>query len=412
MPIDHGRAAIGRGIQAGGSEARLSRVVVARTVDEVESLRKIWETAGVSDLDSDIDYFLTVVRYGSFVVRPHVVLIRHPGRPVLMAIARLEQLVIPLSVGYRTLLRPQLRAIVVTFGGLVGIAGTDDERVLVNELRRPLDTGEADMLVLRKIDAAGTLRDLVIEGVGWFRRSHAQPATRRWVASVPESFDTFLSGRSTKTRQTLRRQDRNLVRKYGEDLRLRRFEYSGEMAELCRDMEAVASKTYQRGLGAAYSGSPLDLGLIELGLRRGWFRTWMLYIRDRPVAFWQGTTYAGTFTTGTPGFDPDHTKDSVGRYTMLRMVEDLCADDDVTRWDFGHGDAEYKAAFGVPERIESDVFMLRRGLRPVTVNLVATTLSLVNGWGRSLAEETNWGRQLKRAWRSRMAGRRTGSPAA
>ena len=85
MPIDHGGAAIGSDTQA-GSEARLSQVVVARTVDEVESLRKIWETAGVSDLDSDIDYFLTVVRYGSFVVRPHVVLIRRPGRPALMAI--------------------------------------------------------------------------------------------------------------------------------------------------------------------------------------------------------------------------------------------------------------------------------------------------------------------------------------
>jgi hypothetical protein len=410
IPITHGAAAIGSGAQA-GSEACSSQVVVARTVDELESLRKIWETAGVSDLDSDIDYFLAVVRYGSFVVRPHVVLIRRPGRPTLMAIARLERLGIPLSIGYRTVMRPQLRAIVVTFGGLVGVAGADDERVLINELRRPLDTGEADMLLLRKIDIDGTLREVVVEGAGWLRRSHAQPTSRRWVASIPESLDAFMSGRSTKTRQTLRRQDRNLVRKYGAGLRLRRFEHPDEMAELCRDMEAVASKTYQRGLGAAYSGSPLDLGLIELGLRRGWFRAWMLYLQERPVAFWQGTTYAGTFTTGTPGFDPDHTKDSVGRYTMFRLVEDLCADDDVARWDFGHGDAEYKAAFGVPERIESDVFVVRRGLRPVTVNLAATTLSLINGWGRHLAEETDWGRQLKRAWRSRMARRRPESPA-
>jgi hypothetical protein len=405
IPITHRAAANGSGTQA-GSGAYPGQVVVGRTVDEVESLRKIWETAGVNDLDSDIDYFLTVVRHGSFVVRPHVVLVSRPGHPALMAIARLERLGIPLSIGYRTVMRPQLRAIVVTFGGLVGVAGADDERLLINELRRPLDTGEADMLVLRKIDIAGTLRDVVVEGVGWLRRSHAQPTTRRWVASVPESLDTFLNGRSTKTRQTLRRQDRNLVRKYGEDLRLRRFEHPGEMAELCRDMEAVASKTYQRGLGVAYSGRPLDLGLIELGLRRGWFRTWMLYLRDRPVAFWQGTTYAGTFVSGTPGFDPDHAKDSVGRYTMFRMVEDLCADDNVTRWDFGPGDADYKAAFGTPERIESDVFMVRRGLRPVTVNLAATTLSVINRWGRYLAKETSWGHRLKRAWRGRMARRR------
>ncbi len=365
-----------------GSETLPGQMIVARTVEEVESLRDTWETVGVRDIDSDIDYFLTVVRNAPHVVRPHVVLVRRPGQPALMGIARLERLGIPLSIGYRTVLRPQLRAIVVTFGGLIGAAGAGDERVLINELGRPLCTGEADMLILRKIDIAGTLRNVVVEGVGWLRRSHAQSATRRWVAPVPGSLDAFLSGRSAKTRQTLRRQDRKLVREYGDGLRLRRFESLHEMTELCRDMEAVASRTYQRGLGAAYSGSPLDLGLIELGLRRRWFRTWMLYFGDLPVAFWSGTTYAGTFATGTPGFDPDYTKDSVGRYTMFRMVEDLCAADDVTWLDFGHGDAEYKASFGTAERMESDVFVVRPGVRPVAVNLAATTLSLVNGWGR------------------------------
>ena len=388
-----------------------SQVVVARTAEEVEGLREVWEAAGVSDIDSDIDYFLTVVRHAPGVVRPHVVLIQRPGQSALMAVARLERLDVPLSLGYRTIMRPQLRAIVVAFGGLIGTAGADSERLLIDELRRPLDTGEADMLLLRNADVAGTLRDVVVERVGWLRRSHARPPTRRWVAPVPESLDAFLSGRSAKTRQTLRRQDRKLVREYGEGLRLRRFESPSEMSELCRDMEAVASRTYQRGLGAAYSGSPLDLGLIELGLHRRWFRTWMLYLRDRPVAFWSGTTYAGTFATSTPGFDPDYTKDSVGRYAMFRMVEDLCADDHVRRLDFGHGDAEYKAAFGSVERIESDVFVVGRGLRPVTVNLAAATLALINGWGRRLTDETDWGRRLKRAWRSRMASDHAERPA-
>jgi CelD/BcsL family acetyltransferase involved in cellulose biosynthesis len=84
------------------------------------------------------------------------------------------------------------------------------------------------------------------------------------------------------------------------------------------------------------------------------------------------------------------------------MLEDLCADDRVTRLDFGHGEAEYKAAFGSAERVESDVFLVRRGLRPLAVNLAATALGLVNSWGRNLAHETAWGRRLKRSWRSRV----------
>ena len=207
-------------------------------------------------------------------------------------------------------------------------------------------------------------------------------------------------------RQTVRRQSRRLERQYGDGLRLRRFEHPDEMDELCRDMETVAAKTYQRGLGVGYSGSPLDLSLIGLGLRRHWFRAWILYLVDRPVAFWAGTVYAGTFTVTATGFDPDYIKHRVGRYTMFRVMEDLCAADDVTRLDFGHGDADYKAEFGTVSCTVSDCFMMRRRLRPLTVNFAATTFSLVNGWGRRLARDTDWGRRLKRAWRNRMAGRR------
>lgn len=389
-----------------GSRENSSQVTVARSMEEVEALRGVWETIGVADIDSDIDYFLTVARNSPNVLRPHVILVQRPGRPTLMAIARLERLGIPLSVGYRTVMRPQLHAIVVTFGGLVGVAEPDDERVLAEELRRPLRTGEADMLLVRQVDNAGKLRDVFVNGVSWLRRSHAQTVTPRWVAPVPESLDAFLRSRSTKTRQTMRRQSRRLEDIYGDSLRLRRFESPDEMADLCRDMEFVASKTYQRGLGVGYSGNPLDLALIALGLRRHWYRAWILYINDHPVAFWSGNAYGKTFNIVATGFDPAYEKHAVGRYTMFRMVEDLCATDSITLLDFGHGDAEYKAAFGTAERIESDVFLVRRGLRPVTVNLAATVLFIVNGWGRRIVQKTDWGRRFKRAWQRRLAGRR------
>jgi len=88
-----------------GSGTHPSQVVVARTVEEVEGLREAWETSRVSDIDSDIDYFLTVVRHAPGVLRPHVVLIRRPGQPALMAVARLERLHVPVSLGYRTVMR-------------------------------------------------------------------------------------------------------------------------------------------------------------------------------------------------------------------------------------------------------------------------------------------------------------------
>jgi CelD/BcsL family acetyltransferase involved in cellulose biosynthesis len=125
----------------------------------------------------------------------------------------------------------------------------------------------------------------------------------------------------------------------------------------------------------------------------------MLYLDGIPVAFWTGTAYAATFATGAPGFDPDFAKDAVGRFTMLRMFEDLCADPFVSAIDFGHGEADYKSAFGHCERHECAIFLTSRRLYPIALTLIMSAFSLINNQGRRFARDAKWGRWLKKRWR-------------
>jgi hypothetical protein len=377
-------------------------VVVATDVDQVEALRDAWQSAGVENIDSDIDHFLAVVRNSPSVIRPHVVWIRRPAKPDLFGIARLEQFSLRVAIGYRTLARPQLRGIVVTSGGIVGAAGAEDEQLILGELGRPLRTGEADALVLSHLDRAGTLHQVARDRGGLLLRVHGQLVSHRWIAKKPETLEAFLSNRSAKTRQTVQRQNRKLERAYGDGLRLVRFDRADQAGDLARDLETVAARSWQRGVGRGYHSDAAGRALSELALSRGWLRAWLLYLNGRPVAFWSGTTYAGTFATGTPGFDPDYTKDSVGRYTMFRMLEDVFSDERVSRLDLGQGDAEYKQAFG-PERIdETDVIVLAKRPRAVALGLLSSGVSIVNRWGRRLVRDSAWGRRLEQAWRRRL----------
>ena len=384
----------------------LPDVVVATGVDGVEALRDAWQSAGVGDLDSDIDYFLGVVRNAPWVIRPHVVCIRRAGKPDLFGIARLEDFPLRVSFGHRALVRPALRSIVVTFGGIVGAAGAEDEQLILDELQRPLGTGEAEALVLRRLDHTGSLHRVAMDRGGRLLRVHGQVIAHHWRAKKPESLEAFLSNRSAKTRQTVRRQDRRLERDYGDALRLVRSGRMDEHHDVVRDMETVAARTYQRGAGrAAFRDDAVDRALLELGLRRGWFRAWMLYLKEKPVAFWLGTAYAGTFTIMVPGFDPDHSKESVGRYTMFRMLEDVCADEHISQIDLGQGDFEYKQSFE-PERIdETDVVLLAKRPRAVAIGLLASGVTVMNGWARSLVRSSAMGKRLERAvLRRRAAG--------
>lgn len=383
----------------------LPNVVVATSVDQVEALRDAWQSAGVNNLDSDIDYFLTVVRSSPSVIRPHVVCLRRPGMPDLFGIARLEDFPLRVAIGHRTLARPKLRGIVVTFGGIVGAAGIEEEQLILDELERPLRTGEAEALVLRRLDCTGS-QYRAAKGRGRFLLCvHGQVVVHRWTAEKPETLEAFLNNRSAKTRQTLRRQDRRLERDHGDGLRLVRFEHADQSDELARDLETVAVRTYQRGMGVGHRGDAVERALIELGLSRGWLRVWMLYLNGKPAAFWTGTTYAGTFTIGTPGFDPDHGRESVGRYTMFRMLEDVFSDERISRLDLGQGDAEYKEAFDPARTDETDVTLLAKRPRSVALGLLSSAVLLVNGWGRRLVRDSARGRQFEQAWRRRLTDR-------
>lgn len=378
-------------------------VTVATSLEEVEALRAVWAALPVAEIDSDIDYYMTVVRHARQVIRPHVVHVRRDDGTDLIGVARLEDLSVAFRFGYRILGRVSLRAVVVTFGGMLGARSRQDETLLLKHLAVALDSGEADLLLMRNVDPGGSLHAVAAASAGWVRRAHAQPISSRWIAPVPDTLETFLASRSARTRQTLSRHDRQLRKHYGDRLRLRRLDRVEDRSDICSDIETVASKTYQRGLGVGFTGDPMHIALIDLGLRRGWHRTWMLYLDDKPVAFWTGYAYAGTFFDGTPGFDPEYTRDSIGRFTMLRMVEDLCADPAIERLDFGQGEAEYKAGFGRCDHMETDVMVAARRLWPVAVVLALSALSFVNGCTRRLIEGSAWGRRFKAGWRRRLA---------
>jgi hypothetical protein len=376
---------------------------VATSLRDVEALRNVWSSFAITDIDSDIDYFMAVVANDNQVIEPHVLHIRLPSDRDLLVVARLQNLSLPLRLGYSVLGHVKLRALVVSFDGILGSRSRADEDVAFDCLCQSLRQGRADIILMGNVDVTGDRYAAALASTSPLLRSVGQPASRRWVADIPASFDEFLKVRSPKTRNKLRRYDRTLRRDFENRMQLRVFKQPEEMDELCRDMQTIASCSYQGGLGVAFSGSLTERALIKLGLARGWHRTWILYLDRRPVSFWTGMAYGGTFLVGTPGFDPEFAKDSVGRFTMLRMVEDLCADPDISRLDFGQGEAEYKSAFGREIRLEREILLIAPRPLPVFLMSAHSLVLIINNLARKFAAQSKWARNLKASWRKSKA---------
>lgn len=380
-------------------------VTVARSREAVEALRDVWSAMTITDIDSDIDYFLAVADNAEQVVSPFVVRIRRVGAPDVLVAARLENLPVRLRLAYWTFARVTVRAIVVAFGGVLGARDRDDESLAVSRLQRLLDAGAADLILMRNVDPDGALYAAVAGAAGGMRLARAQPAERVWETILPDTLEAFLAERSAKSRSSFRREEKLLRAELGDRLKLRLFRHAGEIDALCRDMAAVSARTYQAGLGAGFGDTPMERALVALGLGNGSYRCWMLYDGERPVAFWAGMGYRGVFYPATPGFDPDYSRLSVGRFTMFRMIEDLCADPSIARIAFGRGDAQYKSEYATPAGLAADVWLAAPRLWPVLVTGALSLTARLNDACRRWAGGAGPAARLKVLWRRRLARR-------
>jgi hypothetical protein len=373
-------------------------VRVARTPEEVESLRPVWESLQGPYFTSDIDVFLTVVRHAPGVVRPHVLVLERAGEPVSLVVGRLEEVTLPARLGYVGV-SPRLRMVTVAYGGILGAC--TDAAVLFDSLRGSLDDERVDLVRLRMLTVGSSLHAAAREQAGILRRRRFERALLHWRCAVPDSVDAFLATRSRERRRHIRRYQRRLEEAFQGEVEVRRYTSRGDLDRLFADSERVQEKTYQRSLGVGFADDELARELTGLAMDKNWFQGVVLYLRGEPAAFWHGSAYRGTFGTSVTGYDPALAEHRPGTYLLMKLVETLCVDPAVHALDFGFGDAEYKRSFGDTSVLEEDVVVFEPRPRPLAVNAVESALLGTATLGRAVLGSEGLDR-ARRTWRRRL----------
>lgn len=375
--------------------------VVARSVDEVLALRAAWSALPIESPHADLDFYLAVIDAREEALAPYAVLLLDGEIPSALVATRSEETSLVTTFGYRELYRPRVRALTLVPGGVVARDPTD-EHELGRSLLRSLGEREADVLVLPSLRCDSELFTFLHGAAGAFRRSHfAETRTHRRL-HLPETFDEFLASRTKKVRSGVRYDSKRLEERLGDRLRLERLDAPGDLDRVFRDIVRVSAHTYQRGLGAGFSDTPERRRLTKLSLERGWFRAWVLYDEQTPIAFWQGTVYRRIYHSGTTGYDPAYRKDRVGIYLLMRAIEDLCLASEVDIFDFGFGDADYKRHFSDEAWSESDLVVFASRPRPLAINATRTSVMGSAYCIRRGLDRLGLTGRVKGAWRRRL----------
>jgi CelD/BcsL family acetyltransferase involved in cellulose biosynthesis len=378
-------------------------VRVARTVDDVLALRPAWTELQNDRVTADLDYFLCVTATEPEAIRPHVLVAERDGRPEAILLARLLTIRMSCRLGYKRVYAPQMRALGVVLGGTLGEIGEEHAAALVDELRAALRRDEADVISMRHLPLESELHRAATGRPPFFLRQRTDLPNRYWETTLPGSFEEFNRSLSKRTREGFKRYANKFVREYGDRIEIREFRRPEEIDDLVRDVEAVASRSWQRGLGVGFVDDDATRARTLLALERGWLRAWVLYVDERPVAFWMGDAYRGRFRSMIPGYDPDWAVHRVGNFILMHMIEQLCEDPDVQILDFGFGDVEYKERLAERNWSAGDVFVFAPTFKGVRVNLVRSTLVTLNATAMRLARSLGIAGRVKRSWRRRFA---------
>jgi Acetyltransferase (GNAT) domain len=377
-------------------------VRIISSLGAIEEARARWQAAPVGRQDADIDFYLAYASSRPSFVRPYVLLLERGDELEAMLVARVEDVRLRAGVGYRSVFSPRVRSITLVHGGLVGI-DEDNARPILAELQRSLARREADLLFLPAQPTDSPLYRAALETSPAYRRQPFESRGVHRALVLPGTFDEFLRSRSKSTRESVKRYRKKVERDLGERIELRVYREPADIERIFADTEPVAALTYQRGLGVALSDTREQRALIEVGLRRGWYRVYVLYLDGEAIAFWPGSAHGGTFHIGTPGYDPAYADYRIGTYLQMRMFEDLIADPDVRVVDYGQGDAEYKRRFGSESWDEADMHVFAPTPRALAINATRTAILAAAEGARAALRRAGVLERIKRGWRRRLA---------
>lgn len=355
-----------------GDEASIR---ILREIAELEEIRAIWES-WPGNRDSQMDPFLSFLQSNSGSIRPHVLVVYRGGVPDAILVGRIDHGSLTCKLGYLRI-KPRAKMMIFVYGALLGNPSRENCELMLNEILRSLSQGEADIAYMNYLREGSDLWELAMKKPGLLSRDYMRTTQPHFATRLPGSVEEFYRGLSWNARQKSKKRERDLLKAFADRVKIRCFRDPCEIDAMSQDVEKVAKTTYQRGLGVGFSDSPAMREGLRLMAEGGWLRAYVLYLGDRPCAFWIGDINQGTFGSDYIGYDAEFGKYSLGIFLVTKVIEGFYSDNGerVTGIDFGPGNAQWKESLSNQQWQETAVHIFAPSVKGVGLNLTRTVVA-------------------------------------
>jgi hypothetical protein len=315
-----------------------------------------------------------------------------------LLVGRLDVGRLPIKVGYFSL--PVAKMRILQFGGWLGDISDSNAKLLVGSIVESLTRGEADVACLQRVDSSSPLVRYAKSLPQWCCTDYLNDSQIHRVRELSCGTGAFLTSLSQNERYQQRKRARKIEQNFRSN-KIELFHIPDRIDRLTCDAETIARRSYQRGLGVGFWDTPAIRSRLEFEARRGWLRGYILYLDEKPCAFWIGSLRNQVFLSDYLAFDSAYSKYAPGMYLILKVIEELC-NGKIDRVDFGPGDAPYKERLGNADWQESLMYIFAPTIRATGVNAFRLAVGLVNHAAMSILRKTRLLGSAKRLWRTRL----------
>ncbi len=372
-----------------------------RMLQDLEAMRTYWER-WQNHPNNDFSQFSLVCRLRPEVEYPCVTVIEHNNQPHALLAGRMERTRFAPSIGYLTPARIPAKVMTVLHQGLLGRVDDEIGKELILHLWSLLVSGEADAVVFYKLtEDSPLLQALQTHGSRWCceKKLVWHP---HWQTLLPGEQGFLIKNMKSKHRSLIRKKERSLESAFPGKISWRWISRFDDIPEFCAQLEAVAARTYQRGLESGFMDNEDHRRRFSLFASRGQLRAQVLEIDGQMRAFDVGIIYNDTFFGSETGFDPDLREFAPGTLIMLRMIDELIQEG-VQKVDWGLGDAHYKQQFGNHSWQETTVWLFAPTAKGMLLRSMLRLSTIVDSTARRILQRVGLTDKLKTLWRRRMA---------
>ena len=357
-------------------------------------------------IQHDIEYFKFLIKDGLLKGKPLICVLYENDSPAIISVGFVQKVEIFPSIAYLKLRLFKFKKncyYIYQYGVLGGNNTLNYPKIFIKMLLDNLRKSEVDFASFNLLRKNTAFSSALLNISNPLIRDFTPYYEKHFILKTPESLDSFLSTKSKQSRHNLKKVIKQLEKEYEGKYQVRIFTDEKDVDQCFEDMENVSQKSYLRALNVGFKPTKNQLLKKKWLANKDYFRTYLLYLNNIPVAFIQGMIYKRHFLGENMAFDMAYEKLRLGRYLQLKLIEDIANSKCADFIDFGYGPDSYKESFSSDQYDDIRIKIYLPKLSNLFFKITFTIFSYLNKWTRNLLIKTKLYDRTRKSVRSVIA---------